>query len=99
MPYVGSVNLSDCDAVTLGKWHTVEACDGHGADLDAVRRIAGAAPVPLRITLEPLKRVGGVWCGGIVAFAEMRRFKGTGLDSATGWVPFGYDAPRSSRMP
>jgi hypothetical protein len=22
-----------------GKWHTVEACDGHRADLDAVRRV------------------------------------------------------------
>ena len=22
-----------------GKWHTVEACDGHRADLDAVQRI------------------------------------------------------------
>jgi hypothetical protein len=22
-----------------GKWHTIEACDGHRADLDAVRRI------------------------------------------------------------
>ena len=22
-----------------GKWHTVEACDGHGADLDTVQRI------------------------------------------------------------
>jgi len=27
-----------------GKWHTVEACDGHRADLDAVRRITGSAP-------------------------------------------------------
>jgi hypothetical protein len=37
-----------------GKWHTVEACNGHRADLDAVRRIAGSAP--LRIALEPLRR-------------------------------------------
>ena len=62
MPYVGSVNLSGCDAVTLGKAH------GRGVRWprsrpSAVRRIAGAAPVPLRIALEPLKRLAG---GGLV---------------------------------
>src|ERR1700674_4367205 len=27
-----------------GRWHTIEACDGHRADLDAVQRVAGSAP-------------------------------------------------------
>jgi hypothetical protein len=27
----------------VGKWHTVEACQGHRADLDAVQRIGAAA--------------------------------------------------------
>jgi hypothetical protein len=27
-----------------GKWHTVEACDGHTADLDAVQAVTGSAP-------------------------------------------------------
>ena len=37
-----------------GKWHTVEACEGHRAD----RRKADcrARSTPLRIALEPLKR-------------------------------------------
>jgi hypothetical protein len=29
---------------SAGKWHAVEACDGHRADLDAVQRIALRAP-------------------------------------------------------
>jgi hypothetical protein len=29
-----------------GKWHTVEACDGHRADLDSVQRIKTLASVP-----------------------------------------------------
>ncbi len=28
-----------------GKWHTVESCVGHRADLESVRRIRGAVPV------------------------------------------------------
>jgi len=28
-----------------GRWHTVEACDGHRADLDSVQRIGGLAPL------------------------------------------------------
>ncbi len=27
---------------TVGKWHTVESCNGHRADLDSVQRIVGA---------------------------------------------------------
>jgi len=28
-----------------GKWHTVEACDGHRADLDSVQKIGVSAPL------------------------------------------------------
>ena len=45
----GTGQAEDCHSLTpwrgrfkdaAGKWHTVEACKGHRADLDAVQRIA-----------------------------------------------------------